>query len=132
LSEAYIHEYRRYLSYVEIVLTNALEEVRKALSFVDDTNLYAYAKSVKRLYRASRALCSILIPSLRPDECRELEDLEPLLDGDEARLREAEKRLQRIVDAVLQQLDAKGILVPKRLLEVGTPDIYGEEDADAD
>jgi len=129
---SFVEEYRRTTNYVDTVLTAGLEDVRRALASIDDAVIYRYRASLARAYRALRALCDVLVPSLRPPECSELRDggLRKLLDSGPQDLVEAERRLETVLDRVLEELDKRGVLVPKRMLEVGSFADSLEEDTE--
>lgn len=118
-----VQEYRETLDYVR-VLSYALLEVFKRRSELDDSSRIAWGRSVKRYRRSVEALWIILLPSLRPagveDVLREARRSSP-----EPR---AVELLDRAVERIVEELDRKAILIPKRFLELGS--FEGGEDAD--
>ena len=112
-------EFRQVLSYTE-VLSMALLEVFRKRAAINLSIRYEFKKSFMRYLTAVEALHTVLLPSLRPegigDELEEVRRSEPSL----ASL----KRLDMVVEKILQRLDRAGILVRKDLLLTGA---YGAD-----
>ena len=107
-------EFRQVLGYTE-VLSMALLDVFRRRAAINLSIRYEFKKSFIRYLTAVEALNVILLPSLRPEgvgeELEEVRRSEPSLEG--------LRKLDSVVESILQRLDRAGILVRKDVLLTG-------------
>jgi len=117
-------EFKQVLGYTE-VLSMALLEVFRRRAAINLSIRYEFKKSFMRYLTAVEALHTVLLPSLRPDGVAEV--LEGIRHSEPSL--QSLRRLDSVVEAMLQRLDKAGILVRKESLLTGT---YGGGDVRPD
>ncbi len=107
-------EFRQVMSYVN-VLSEALLDVFRKRASIDLSIRYSFKKSFIRYLTAVEALNVILLPSLRPERIsetlRSIRSSEPSLEG--------LRKLDGVVEAILNNLDKAGVLIRKSVLLTG-------------